>query len=144
VRLAGRLHDIGKIGTRESVLDKPAGLTTDEQDHVRDHVRIGVEILAPLRHLGPALDYIQDHHEQFDGAGYPRGLAGGAISLGGRILAAADSFDALTSQRAYRAPLNPGEAIELLEGAAGARLDPEVFRALRSCVLRRRSLTFIE
>jgi putative two-component system response regulator len=144
VRLAGRLHDIGKIGTREAVLNKPAGLTPEEQDHVRDHVRIGVEILAPLRHLGPVLDFIHDHHEHFDGAGYPRGLAGDAISLGGRILAAADAFDALTSQRAYRAPLNPGEAIELLEGAAGARLDPEVFRALRNCVLRRRSLTFIE
>jgi putative nucleotidyltransferase with HDIG domain len=144
VRLAGSLHDVGKIGTREAVLNKPAALTTDEQDHVRDHVRIGVEILAPLRHLGPVLDYIQDHHEQFDGAGYPRGLAGEAISLGGRILAAADAFDALTSRRAYREPLHPAQAIELLEGAAGARLDPSVFRALRSCVLRRRSLTFIE
>ena len=99
--------------------------------------------VAPLR-LDPVLDYIQDHHEQFDSAGYPRGLAGEAISLGGRILAAADSFDALTSRRAYREPLHPAEAIELLEGAAGARLDPSVFRALRSCVLRRRSLTFIE
>jgi HD-GYP domain-containing protein (c-di-GMP phosphodiesterase class II) len=126
------------------VLNKPAGLTPEEQDHVRDHVRIGVEILAPLRHLGPVLDFIHDHHERFDGAGYPRGLAGDGISLGGRILAAADAFDAVTSQRAYRGPLNPGEAIELLEGAAGAHLDPEVFRALRSCVLRRRSLTFIE
>jgi putative two-component system response regulator len=144
VRLAGRLHDIGRIGTRDSVLNKPDALTSDEVAHVRDHVRIGVEILAPLRHLGRVLDFIHEHHEQFDGAGYPRGLRGDAISIGGRILAAAEAFDALTSPRAYRAPLNPGEAIELLEGASGSRLDPMVFEALRSCVLRRRSLTFIE
>lgn len=144
VRLAGRLHDVGKIGTRESVLNKPGPLSDEELEHVRDHVRMGAEILAPLTHLGPALSFILDHHERIDGAGYPRHLAGDAISLGGRILAAADAFDALTSRRAYRAPLQPGEAIELLEAKAGSQLDPVVFAALRRCVLRRRSLTFIE
>ena len=144
VRLAGRLHDIGRIGTRESVLNKPGSLTPEETAHVREHVRVGVEILAPLHHLGRALDFIREHHEQYDGGGYPNAVKGEAISIGGRILAAAESFDALTSQRAYRAPLHPGEAIELLERESGSRLDPVVFQALRDCVLRRRSLTFIE
>jgi putative nucleotidyltransferase with HDIG domain len=144
VRLAGRLHDIGRIGTRESVLNKPGPLTPEEVADVRHHVRTGVEILAPLQHLGRVIDFVGEHHEQFDGGGYPRGVKGENISLGGRILAAAESFDALTSHRAYRSPLNPGEAIELLGRESGSRLDPAVFQALRNCVLRRRSLTFIE
>lgn len=144
VRLAGRLHDVGKIGTRESVLNKPGKLTPEEVEHVRDHVRMGTEILAPLTHLGPALTFILDHHERIDGGGYPRHVAGDDISLGGRILAAADAFDALTSRRAYREPMQAGEAIEHLEATVGTQLDPTVFAALRRCVLRRRSLTFIE
>ena len=144
VRLAGRLADIGKIGIREEVLNKPDALTPEEIEHVRDHVRIGMEILSPLKHLGAVLEFIHDHHEHYDGGGYPRGLAGQAISLGGRIIAAADAFDALTSVRAYRGARSPGEAIEILEKASGTQLDPVVFRALRSCVLRRRTLTFIE
>jgi len=144
VRIAGRLHDVGKIGIRESVLNKPGPLTEEELAHVRDHVRIGMTILAPLAHLGEALGFIHEHHERLDGQGYPRGLRGSAISLGGRILAAADAFDAITSQRAWRGPLHPGEAIERLEEGVGAHLDPEVYRALRGCILRRRTLTFIE
>jgi putative two-component system response regulator len=144
IRLAGRLHDVGKIGIRESVLNKPEALTPEEFDHVKDHVRIGMEILAPLRHLGPVLDYIHDHHERYDGSGYPRGLAGQAITLGGRIVAAADAYEALTSQRAYRESVSPGDTIGRLEHSAGSHLDPTVVRALRVCVLRRKSLTFIE
>jgi len=144
VRLAGRLHDVGKIGTRESVLNKPGPLAEEELEHVRDHVRMGCEILSPLTHIGSAHRYILEHHERVDGNGYPRRLAGDAISLGGKILAAADAFDALTSRRAFRAPMHPGEAIQLLEKNTGTQLDPDVFGALRRCVLRRRSLTFIE
>ena len=144
VRLAGRLADIGKIGISEAVLNKPDALTPKETEHVRDHVRIGMEILSPLHHLGAVLEFVHDHHEHYDGGGYPRGLSGQAISLGGRIIAAADAFDALTSVRAYRGARSPGEAIEILEKASGTQLDPVVFRALRSCVLRRRTLTFIE
>src|SRR5262249_17079734 len=76
IRLAGRLHDVGKIGTRESVLNKPGKLTPEEFAHVKEHVRIGMAILAPLEHLGDALRYVEDHHEHWDGGGYPRGLAG--------------------------------------------------------------------
>jgi putative nucleotidyltransferase with HDIG domain len=144
VRLAGRLHDVGKIGTREEVLNKPGTLTPEEFDHVKEHVRIGMEILAPLKHLGEALTFVQDHHEHWDGSGYPRALEGERISIGGRILAAADAFDALTSKRAYREPMQPQETVEFLHGHVGKLLDPDVFAALRRVVSRRKTLTFID
>ena len=91
LRIAGLLHDVGTAGVSEMVLAKAGELTTEEMEHVREHVRIGMEILSPLRYLGRVLDYVCDHHEHFDGRGYPRGVAGEAISLGGRIIAAADA-----------------------------------------------------
>lgn len=144
VRMAGHLHDVGKIGIREEVLNKPGKLTPEEFAHVKDHVRIGMEILAPLQHLGVVLDYIHDHHEHVDGGGYPRGLVGGAISLGGRILCAADTFDALTSRRAYRDPMTPRETVEYLANSVGQLLDPTVYDVLRRVVLRRKTLVFID
>jgi putative two-component system response regulator len=145
VRLAGRLHDVGKIGIRESVLNKPGKLTAEEYEHVKDHVRIGLEILSPmLSHLGPVLDYIRDHHEHWDGGGYPRRLAGEDISLGGRILAAADAFDALISRRAYRDGVESCIAMQVLEQAVGQLLDPRVFATLKIVVERNQSLIFIE
>ena len=73
VRLAGRLHDIGKIGIREDILNKPGALTDEEYAHIKQHVHIGMQILEPLRHIPEALEFIHDHHEHFDGSGYPRG-----------------------------------------------------------------------
>ena len=136
VRVAGRLHDVGKIGIRESVLNKPGKLTPEEFEHVKTHVQISMEILAPLKHLGVALQYIQDHHEHWDGGGYPRGLKGEAITIGGRILAACDAFDALTSKRAYRDSLSPEEALRIIEEDEGL-LEPSVFAALKQVVGRR-------
>lgn len=144
VRLAGRLHDVGKIGTRESVLNKPGPLTEEEFAHVQDHVRLGVEILSPLKHLGPALQYIQDHHEHWNGSGYPRRLKGEEISIGGRILAAADAYDALTTRRPYREPTPSEETVEYLAAHSGMLMDPRVYEALKAVVLRRRSLVFID
>ena len=144
VRIAGRLHDVGKIGTREAILNKPGSLTPEEFAHVKEHVRIGMEILAPLKHLGEALVYVHDHHEHWDGGGYPRGLKGTDISIGGRILAAADAFDALTSKRAYREPMEPKDTIDFLKEHVGRLLDPDVFAALKSVVGRRKTLTFID
>lgn len=145
VRLAGRLHDVGKIGIREEVLNKPARLTPEEFEHVKDHVRIGMEILAPLKHLGRVLDYVQDHHEHVDGNGYPRGIDSSRITIGGKILAACDAFDALTSKRAYRDPMTPAETIEYLRtNAIGTLLDVAVFDALCIVVRRRKSLVFID
>jgi response regulator RpfG family c-di-GMP phosphodiesterase len=144
VRLAGRLQDVGKIGIRESVLNKPEKLTPEEYEHVKSHVRIGLDILAPLRQLGPVLDYVADHHEHWDGSGYPRGLAGEAISIGGRILAACDAFYAVSSGRTYQAALSPEETIAYLGTRAGTLLDPRVYEALKAVVTRGRTLTFLE
>jgi response regulator RpfG family c-di-GMP phosphodiesterase len=144
VRLAGRLHDVGMIGIRESVLHKPGRLTEEEYAHVKDHVRIGLDILAPLRHLNETLRFVGDHHEHFDGKGYPRGLSGTDISIGGRILAAADAFEAITSKRSYQQPMEPAAAVAYLESRVGTLLDPAVYAALRTAVARGRALTFLE
>jgi response regulator RpfG family c-di-GMP phosphodiesterase len=140
VRIAGRLHDIGRIGIRESILNKPGPLTAEEFDHVKDHVRIGLEILAPLQHLGHVLAFVQDHHERWDGNGYPRGLSGDQSSIGGRILAAADAYAALTSRRAYREPVSGAEAIARLRGTVGSQLDARIYDALKSVIERNQSL----
>jgi response regulator RpfG family c-di-GMP phosphodiesterase len=141
LRLAGHLHDVGKIGIRESVLQKPGPLTYEEFEHVKQHVRIGVEILSPLPNLGPALGFIAEHHEHFGGGGYPGGLRGDEISLGGRIIAVADAFDALTSRRTYRDAMGQGQAIRFLEERAGTMLDPVVLSALLDTLKRRKAAT---
>ena len=144
VRLAGRLHDIGKIGIREDILNKPGALTAEEYAHVKEHVRIGMEILEPLRHIPDPLAFIHDHHEHFDGSGYPRGKCGTDISIGGRILAACDAFDAMTSRRAFREAFDEKQTIEQLSAEIGRLLDPDVFAALEKVVARRATLTFID
>ncbi len=144
VRLAGRLHDVGKIGIREDILNKPGALTPDEFDHIKTHVRIGMEILSPLKHIGLALRFVEDHHEHHDGNGYPQGLRGEQISIGGRILVAADAFDALTSRRAYREPMTQEATVAYMRRLAGTLMDPAVFTALESVVARRGSLVFID
>ena len=144
VRLAGRLHDVGKIGIREAILNKPEKLTPEEFDHIKDHVRIGMEILSPLKHIALTLQFVQDHHEHWDGRGYPRGIKGEQISIGGRILAAADAFDAVTSKRAYREPMGQQETIDYLADYTGALLDPRVYAALVEVVGRRQSLVYID
>jgi putative nucleotidyltransferase with HDIG domain len=137
VRIAGLLHDVGTAGVSEIVLAKAGELTLEEMNHVREHVRIGMQILSPMRYLGRVLDYVCDHHEHFDGRGYPRGVAGEAISLGGRIIAAADAFDALTSSRPYRGPVSPAAAIATIESRAGTLLDPAVVAALGAVIANR-------
>jgi putative nucleotidyltransferase with HDIG domain len=144
VRLAGRLHDVGKIGIRESILNKPGALTPEEFDHIKAHVRIGMEILSPLKHIGLALQFVQDHHEHFDGKGYPQGLSGETISIGGRILVAGDAFDALTSRRAYREPMSQDDTLAYLRRLSGTLLDPAVCAALESVIGRQKSLIFID
>ena len=144
VRLAGRLHDVGNIGIRDDVLSKPAALNAEEFAHVRDHVRLGVEILSPLRHIERAIVFIGDHHERWDGTGYPHARSGESISIGGRILAAADAFVAMTSRRPYREPHTQEDAVEELRRQTGTLLDPRVYEALRVVVKRRQSLVFID
>ena len=137
LRVAGRLHDVGKIGIREDILNKPDRLTPEEYDHVKRHVQIGLDILAPLFHIALPLKYIEHHHEHWNGAGYPLGLVGEAIPLGARILCAADTFDALTSKRAYRAPLEPMDALHHLAVDVGKQFDPCVYDALVRVITRR-------
>lgn len=128
VRIGGRLHDIGKIGIREEILNKQGPLTDDEFEHVKLHPVTGSEILAPLVHLGPVIGFVRGHHERWDGKGYPRGLAGDAIPLGARIVAVADAYDAITAAGGK----SEKQALEVLAGAAG-QFDPrvvEVFAAV--------------
>jgi HD-GYP domain-containing protein (c-di-GMP phosphodiesterase class II) len=137
LRIAGRLHDVGKIGIRESILNKPGRLTAEEFEHVKQHVQIGLDILAPLSHLRTPLNYVEHHHEHWDGAGYHHGFSGEEIPLGARILCAADTFDALTSKRAYREPMEPQAALEHLRVDVGKQFDPCVYDALVRVVTRR-------
>jgi response regulator RpfG family c-di-GMP phosphodiesterase len=137
LKVAGRLHDVGKIGIREAILNKPDRLTSEEFEHVKQHVQIGLDILAPLFHLKTPLNYVEHHHERWDGAGYPRGLSAETIPLGARILCAADTFDALTSKRAYREPMTPMAALEHLKVDIGKQFDPRVYDALLRVITRR-------
>lgn len=137
LRVAGRLHDVGKIGIREAILNKPDRLTLEEFDHVKRHVQIGLDILAPLFHIKQPLKYVEHHHERWDGAGYPLGLTGEAIPMGARILCAADTFDALTSKRAYREPLESQAALEHIRLDVGKQFDPRVYDALVRVITRR-------
>jgi putative two-component system response regulator len=144
VRLAGRLHDVGKIGIRENILDKPSALTPEEFAHVKEHVNIGLDILAPLDQLGPVIVYVAHHHERLDGSGYPRGLHGDAISLGGRIIGAADVMDALTSPRAYRDAMGVADAFTYMASLGPQGVCPTVLPALARVVHSGKLLAFID
>jgi putative two-component system response regulator len=133
--LAGFLHDIGKIGIRETVLNKPGKLDEGEWECVREHPVLAAKILGPIDELSNVIEIVLHHHERFDGTGYPSGLAGGEIPLGARILAVADTYDALTSKRPYRDALMEQEALAVLEKEAGEQFDPAIARAFLSAVL---------
>lgn len=125
----GLLHDIGKIGIPAEVLDKMGRLDADETAIMRRHVGIGARILEPIRAYADVIPILLQHHEWFDGNGYPDGLAGEAISLGARIYAVADAYDALTSDRPYRRGLERQPAIEIIRQGAGSQFDPKVVQA---------------
>lgn len=134
IRLAGHLHDVGKIGIPDALLHKPGPLSDAEFAEVREHPELGARILASMTQLGPVIDYVRHHHERWDGSGYPAGLAGEAIPRGARILAIAEIFDALTTPRPYQRTLTAREALARLEELSGSWLDPEAHRALRTVV----------
>jgi HD-GYP domain-containing protein (c-di-GMP phosphodiesterase class II) len=122
--LAAKLHDIGKVGTPEDILNKPGVLTRAEEAVVREHPVTGERILTPIIRSRAVLAGIRGHHERWDGGGYPDGLAGERIPLLARVIAVADCFDALTSYRSYRDPLPRREALEILRAGAGTQFDP--------------------
>jgi len=144
VRMAGRLHDLGKIGTRDAVVNKEGPLTADEFEHVKQHVIIGAQILAPLVHLGDIVAMVKSHHERFDGSGYPDGLRGEDVPMGGRIIAVAEVYDALTTARPYQEKMTPEQAVERMADLSGTVLDPRVYEALARLVGRRQTLVFLD
>ena len=130
LRTSARLHDIGKIGVPGALLTQTSPLTADDIERVRAHVKIGVKILGSISTLASALPGVASHHERWDGAGYPVGLKGEAIPLAARIIAVADTFDALTSPRPYQAIRVPESAFACLRETAGTQHDPAVVDAL--------------
>jgi HD-GYP domain-containing protein (c-di-GMP phosphodiesterase class II) len=144
IRMAGRLHDIGKIGIREGILTKQGPLTTEEYEQVKQHVVVGSQILAPLAHLGEIISYVRSHHERWDGQGYPDRLQGDQIPLGARVLGAAEIFDALTTSRPYQEKMPAEVAVERMRDLAGNVLDEQVYKALETAVRKRQTLTFLD
>ena len=144
IRVAGRLHDLGKIGTRDAVVNKEGPLSADEFEHVKQHVIIGAQILSPLVHLGDIVAMVKSHHERFDGTGYPDGLRGEEVPMGGRIIAVAEVYDALTTARPYQEKMTPEQAVERMADLSGTVLDPKVYEALVRLVARRQTLVFLD
>jgi putative nucleotidyltransferase with HDIG domain len=130
VRYAALLHDIGKIAVPSEILLKPAALSEDEWAVMRSHAEIGAELVARIDAFSHTADAVRHHHERIDGSGYPAGLAGEEIPLAARIIAACDTFDAITSDRPYRKGRSVEEARKELETVAGSQLDPVVVQAL--------------
>lgn len=123
---AAHVHDLGKVGSQDGSLKKPGELTELERAEIQQHPAVGAEIVGRLDAYKPSVDIIRYHHERWDGSGYPDGLAGEAIPLGSRIIAVADAFDAMTSDRVYRAALTPQVAFAELHKGAGTQFDPQL------------------
>ena len=131
LRWASLLHDVGKLEVEPTLLNKPSSLDEAEWERVRRHPEAGARLAEPLRaFLGDWFGAIGDHHERWDGTGYPQGLAGDKISLAGRIVAVADSFEVMTSDRPYRRSLDPATARTELVRCGSTQFDPNVVRAL--------------
>jgi HD-GYP domain-containing protein (c-di-GMP phosphodiesterase class II) len=134
LRVAGILHDVGKIGVPESVLLKPGRLTEEEFKQIQKHAEQGDTIVQPIRFLDPVRGAVRSHHERFSGGGYPDNLVGNEIPLYARIMAVADAFDAMTTSRSYRRGLPVDEAVKRLEEGIGSQFDPAVVDAFKSLV----------
>ncbi len=127
--LAGLLHDVGKIGVSEEILTKPGKLTDQEYEVIKTHPVIGVNILKSMKNMKGILQVIKHHHERYDGKGYPSKLKGSKIPLLSRVLAVADSFDAMTSDRSYRNAFPVEKAIEEIKSNSGTQFDPRVVKS---------------
>lgn len=134
IRLAAQLHDLGKVGISDTVLSKPGSLTSDEYYEVRNHPQIGAKIVERVPTLSGLAPIVKHHHERFDGNGYGSGLSGQRIPLEARILAMADSFDAMTSTRAYRPAMSCEEAAAEIRSCQGSQFDPAVVVHLEAII----------
>lgn len=133
LHLTGILHDIGKIGVPDAVLQKPGRLTEEEFEQIKQHPSIGFDILQPVKPLSYTLDGVLHHHENFDGTGYPHGLVSLAIPLDARIMAVADAFDAMTSDRPYRKGMPVEKAQAILKDGSGSQWDPDIVDVFFAC-----------
>ncbi|MHB8740973.1 MAG: HD-GYP domain-containing protein, partial [Coriobacteriia bacterium] len=138
---AALLHDVGKIGISLETLLAPRALTADETRAIRRHPSLGSDLVADVEFLGNLVDIVRHHHERLDGAGYPDGLIGDRIPLLARILAVADAYDAMTSDRAYRPGMDPTEACTELRRVAGTQLDCTVVDRFTSALQKRSAET---
>jgi HD-GYP domain-containing protein (c-di-GMP phosphodiesterase class II) len=129
IEAAALLHDVGKVGVPDAILLKDGPLTPKERTRLMLHVEIGVEVLKPLPALSTALILVKHHHERFDGTGYPDGLKGEEIPFGSRVIAVADTLDAMRSTRPYRKAMSLEKAIEEIERSSGRQLDPKIVEA---------------
>ena len=136
---AAILHDIGKLGIPDAVLQKPGPLTQDEYDQVKAHATIGADILTAAAFPGPLTLIVRHHHENWDGSGYPDRLRGSAIPIGARVLAIVDCYDALTSDRPYRRALSHGSAVAMIHERRGTMYDAELADAFLRIVPHLRS-----
>lgn len=134
IKWAADLHDIGKIGVKEGIINKPGRLSDTEFLSIKDHVEMGEKILKPITYLSDILPYIRGHHERWDGSGYPDALKGEDCPLEARILGVADVFDAMTSQRSYNNPLTFEEARDKIKDLSGKLFDPMVVKAFERYV----------
>ncbi|MCX5800064.1 MAG: response regulator [Candidatus Eisenbacteria bacterium] len=134
IRFGAILHDIGKLGVYEQILWKPTALDEEEWKIVKSHPETGASILTGIRFLEKAIDIVRHHHERLDGKGYPDGLKGDALSLYARIACVADSFDAMTSDRAYRDALSVEEALAQMVEKSGTQFDPTVTKAFAKLI----------
>lgn len=130
LQISAQLHDVGKIGIEDHILKKPGALTEEEFEVMKTHTTKGANILRPVPQLAEMLPGIELHHEALDGRGYPYGLKGDQIPLLARVIAVADTFDALTTNRPYQQAHTPEQALQIIRSIAGKRLDPEAVSAL--------------
>lgn len=134
LKRAAYLHDIGKIGTSRHILDKPGRLTDEEYETIKTHPAIGARILKPIEAYADAIPLVLQHHEKYNGKGYPHGIAGEKISIGARIMAVADVYDAVVSDRPYRQGWIEEKAIRLITREAGEHFDPKVVDAFLTVI----------
>jgi HD-GYP domain-containing protein (c-di-GMP phosphodiesterase class II) len=130
LQVSAQLHDVGKIGIEDHILKKPGALTEEEFEVMKTHTTKGANILRPVTQLAEMLPGIELHHEALDGRGYPYGLKGDQIPLLARVIAVADTFDALTTNRPYQQAHTPDQALQIIKNLAGKRLDPAAVAAL--------------